>query len=87
MKIIDIEVTNPELDALEDLAVAWILCKKYNAQTLNKNEVEIYKIQNSCKACQKEVKIRRSRSLHLWSKLVHAYEIARHGKCGCHLKV
>lgn len=83
MKIKNLEVSNPELDALEDLAVAWNLCKKHNAQTMDKSDLEIYKMQHNCKACQKEVKIIRSRCLHLWSKLIHAYEIARHGKCGC----
>ncbi len=83
MKIKNVEITNPELDALEDLIVAWNLCKEHNALCENKSDVEIYKMQDSCKACQREVKKIRNKSLHLWSKLVHAYEIARHGKCGC----
>ena len=83
MKIKTVEVTKPELDALEDLATAWILCKKHNAQTYGKNDVAIYKMQNSCKTCQREVKGTSGRAIHLWSKLVHAYEIARRGKCGC----
>ncbi len=81
MKIKGIEITKPELDALEDLAVVWILCKKHNGQTYGKSEVEIYKIQNSCKNCTKEKKLRSSRALHLWSKLTHEYYIARYGKC------
>ena len=81
MKIKNVEITNPELNALEDLAVAWILCKKHNAKTYGKSDVEIYKIQDSCKACRKEVKTASNRALHLWSKLVHGYNIARYGKC------
>jgi len=76
----NVEITNPELDAMEDLIVAWTLCKKHNLQTRDKSQVEIYKMQHDCKQCQKEVKKIRNRSLHLWSKLVQAYEKARDGK-------
>jgi hypothetical protein len=86
MKIKNVEITKPELDALEDLAVVWILCKKHNAQMDWKDEVKVYKIQQSCKACRKEVKTASNRALHLWSKLVHAYEIARKGYCDCERK-
>ena len=86
MKIKNVEVTKPELDALEDLAVVWILCKKHNAKSYGKSDVEIYKMQDSCKACRKEVKTASNRALHLWSKLVHAYEIARKGYCDCERK-
>ena len=83
MKIKNVEVTKPELDALEDLATVWILCEKHNAQMDWKDEVNVYKIQHSCKACQKKVKTASNRALHLWSKLVHVYEIARKGYCDC----
>lgn len=81
MKIKNVEVSKPELDALEDLATVWILCKKHNAKTYGKNDVEIYKMQNSCKACHKEVRQASRRAMHLWSKLTHEYYIARFGKC------
>lgn len=80
------EITGSELDALEDLATVWIFCKKHNAHSAGKSYIEIFKMQNSCKACRKEVKLVSNRALHLWSKLVHAYEIARYGKCSCELK-
>ena len=54
MKIKGVEVTKPELDALEDVAIVWILCKKHNAEIYGKNEIQIYKMQNSCKSCTKE---------------------------------
>lgn len=76
-----VEITSQELSALEDLAVAWILCKKHNAASVNKSDVEIFKMQNSCRACTKLFKQNRNHALHLWSKLIHAYEIARNGKC------
>lgn len=82
VKIKNVEITNPELDAVEDLIVAWTLCKKHTCQTTGKSQVEIYKMQYSCKQCQKEVNKIKNRSLHLWKKLVHAYETARYGKCG-----
>ena len=81
MKIKGVEVTKPELDALEDVAIVWILCKKHNAEIYGKNEIQIYKMQNSCKSCTKEKRLRSSRALHLWSKLTHAYYIAKDGKC------
>ncbi len=81
MKIKDVEITQPELDALEYLATSWILCKKHNSRSWDKSDVEIYKMQNSCKECTKEVRKASSRGLHLWSKLIHAYCISRYGKC------
>ncbi|MFA6530221.1 MAG: hypothetical protein WCT31_00690 [Candidatus Micrarchaeia archaeon] len=83
MKLKNIEVSDPELNALEDLATVWILCKKHNPKTNGKTDVEIYKMQNSCKECRKEVKETCNRALHLWSKLVHAYNLSRYGKCDC----
>ena len=80
MKIKEVDVTNPELDAFEDLATIWILCNKHIAQTINKNEVEVFKMQNSCKACQKEKRMVKNRALYLWGKLVRAYDAAQHGK-------
>lgn len=81
MKIKGLEVTKPELDALEEVAIFWILCKKHNPQSHGKSEVEIFKMQNSCKACTKEKKIAQERAVHLWSKLTHEYYMARDGKC------
>jgi hypothetical protein len=81
VKIKGIELTKPELDALEDLATVWILCEKHNAKTYGKGDVEIYKMQDSCKACRREVRKSSKRAVHLWSKLTHQYYIARYGKC------
>ena len=77
---ITVDITNTELDAIEDMAITWILCPKHNGiYTLD--EIERYKMQQSCKECKKLVEKNSSRALHAWSKMVHAYNIARHGKC------
>ncbi|MFH0713843.1 MAG: hypothetical protein V1722_04380 [Candidatus Micrarchaeota archaeon] len=86
VKVKQVEITNSELSALENLVVAWNLCEKHNRETYDKSDVEIFKLQNSCKACQNKEGKMRNKALHLWSKLIHAYEIARHGKCGCEIK-
>lgn len=81
VKIKEVEVTKPELDALEHLATVWILCEKHNAKMDWKDEVKVFRIQNTCKDCQKEVRKASKRALHLWSKLFHYYNISRYGKC------
>lgn len=83
---IEVNVSKNELDALEDLATVWILCKKHNAHSPGKTGIELFKMQDSCRACRKEVKLESNQALHLWSKLVHAYEISKHGKCDCQVK-
>jgi hypothetical protein len=81
---ISLDVKNSELDALEDLITAWILCKKHNSGIINAmREEEIYEMQLNCKECQKLLKANRKLTLHLWSNLVHAYSIAKDGKCNC----
>lgn len=69
---VSLEVTNPELDALEDSIVAWNLCKKHNAKT-DATEDDRWKFTQTCKACIQINKKIRNKSLHLWSKLVTAY--------------
>ena len=78
VKLNKIEVTNPELDAFEDLIFAWILCRKHLVKSVNKSEVETFKMQNSCKSCQKELKKKKSFSFRLWKKLVNAYDAIRY---------
>lgn len=82
MKLKNVEITNIELDAIEDLATVWILCKKHRAIE-SKTDIEIYRIQQECDDCIKIGNMTRSRALHVWSKLVHAYNIAKNGKCYC----
>lgn len=70
-----VDVTNKELDDLEDLIVAWNLCDKHKAQW-NASEEDYFKFTQTCKKCIKINKIIHGRTLHLWSKLVTAYEKA-----------
>lgn len=66
------EVSKKELDALEDLIVAWNLCKKHNV-IINASDGDYWKFTQTCKACKKINKEIRNKNLHLWSKLVDSY--------------
>lgn len=70
---VTVNVTNPELDALEDLAVCWNLCNKHNSQTLGRTEEEIFAFTQNCKKCGEINRKLRKTCLHLWCKLVDAY--------------
>lgn len=74
-----VNVTNKELDFLEDLVVAWNLCDKHNS-IINASEADRWKFTQTCKKCVKINKELRNNTLHLWSKLVTAYEKSRKNK-------
>ena len=78
VKLKEIEVTNPELDALEDLIFAWILCRKHLVRSVGKKDVETYKMQKSCKSCQNKLKKTKKLSFRLWKKLVSSYDAIKH---------
>jgi hypothetical protein len=67
-----VQVTQKELDNLEDLVTAWNLCDKHKA-VYNASEEELFGFTQNCRACIKINKEVRGISLHLWSKLVTAY--------------
>ena len=67
-----VEVSNLELDALEDVIVAWNLCKKHNAE-IDASEDDRWHFTQTCPKCIKNNRILRSKALHLWSKLVTTY--------------
>ena len=55
---ITINVSDRELEALEDSLMAWNLCKRHKALTWTpehgeKSEQEIFKMQNECEACKR----------------------------------
>jgi hypothetical protein len=77
MRKISIYVSERELLALEDILVAWSLCKKHKIETINKSDPEIYKIQYNCKNCQKLRKRWWSGAWSISSKLFGAYERSR----------
>jgi hypothetical protein len=60
---VTITVSDSELDALEDSLIVWNLCKKHNAMTFDlktgkaRTSQEIFKIQDECKACQRQKKL------------------------------
>ncbi len=65
-------VTNKELDALENQTLCWNLCKKHRA-VLDASEKEMFEITQTCKKCLKINRELTNTNLHLWSKLVTAY--------------
>ena len=65
-------VTNKELDALENQTLCWNLCNKHKA-ALDASEEEIFGFIQTCKKCSKINKELTNKNLHLWSKLVTAY--------------
>lgn len=65
------EITNKELDAMEDLAVAWNLCNKHKAM-LGATEEDNFRFTQECKKCLKINKEISGTTLHLWAKLVTA---------------
>lgn len=67
-----INVTNNELNALENLTVAWNLCKKHNT-IINANEEEYFRFTQNCKKCVEINREIRHKTLHLWSKMVTSY--------------
>ncbi len=70
------DVSNRELDALEDLAVVWNLCEKHNA-AIEASEDDRWRFTQTCPKCKEINKKLSSKVLHLWSKLVTAYEKSR----------
>lgn len=73
MVLVKVDVTNPELNALEDLAVVWTLCKKHTG-IINASDDDYWKFTRTCKKCIELNKKIRNKALHLWSKLVTAYQ-------------
>lgn len=73
MTIVRVEVSNKELDALEDLAVSWNLCDKHNSR-LDAGEDDRWRFTQKCEKCVALNKKIRSNVLHLWSKLANAYD-------------
>ena len=73
-----ITVSDSELDALEDSLIVWNLCKKHNAMTFDfktgksRTEQEIFKMQDECKACQRQKKHVFRKAWSVSSKLFEA---------------
>jgi len=76
---VTVEVTNKELDNLEDFIVCWNLCKKHNCMP-GTTEEEKFRFTRECRECKRINKEMRNNSLHLWSRLVTAYDKGRKGR-------
>ena len=68
------QVTNPELDALEDILTAWLLCDRHMVRSANATPVQIAGWQRGCKKCYAIYQRENRRALRLWSKLVEQYD-------------
>ena len=81
MRVVElvVNVTNKELDSLEDLIVVWSLCDKHNS-IISASEDDRWKFTQTCKQCVKINKELRNTTLNLWSNLVTAYEKSRKNK-------
>jgi len=67
-----VDVSNKELDAMENLAIAWNLCDTHK-RVFNASEEDLFRFTQTCRKCIKINKETSGRTLHLWSKLVTAY--------------
>ena len=72
MAKITLQITQKELDGLENLSIAWNLCDKHKT-ALNASEEDYFHFTQTCKKCKKINKEISITNLHLWSKLVTAY--------------
>ncbi|MDE1810993.1 MAG: hypothetical protein KGH66_03055 [Candidatus Micrarchaeota archaeon] len=76
---ITITVSNSELEALEDVLIAWNLCRKHKAQTWSpstgvKTSQEIFKMQDECNACQKQNNALHKKAWKVLSRLYTAWD-------------
>lgn len=73
-KRISVIVTNPELDALEDVLTVWLLCDRHMVRSAKATPVQIAGWQRGCKKCFAIYQKENRRALQLWSKLVEQYD-------------
>ncbi|MBI4214719.1 hypothetical protein HY546_01870 [archaeon] len=69
---ITINVSNKELDNLEDFIVCWNLCRKHNAT--DASEEEQFRFTQTCRNCARINSNMKRKAIDLWIKLVKAYE-------------
>ncbi len=69
-----VDITNPELDALEDVLTVWSLCAAHRASSPRMSQPRLAAVQYSCPDCHRLLQTRVDKSLKLWSKLVNAYD-------------
>ena len=70
-----VEVTNPELDALEDVLTVWNLCPRHTLPHSTTRQRVLW--QNECPRCSKILLAKVDKSLALWSRLCRAYDLPR----------
>lgn len=79
---ITVDVTNPELDSLEDVLTAWNLCPRHVEKSATAGQKVRLGWQYTCGDCKRTLDARIDKSLHLWSKLCRAYDSPRRSPGG-----
>jgi len=69
-----IDVTNPELDALEDVLTVWSLCPSHLRSSPGATESRVAAWQYGCPRCRRLLRVRVGKNLKLWTKLCTAYD-------------
>ncbi|MEK6942424.1 MAG: hypothetical protein AABW85_06210 [archaeon] len=72
---VSVQITQKELDYLENKAICWNHCNKHKG-VLNATEEELFRFTQECKRCLKINRQISSSCLHLWAKLMTAYQKA-----------
>ncbi len=77
---VQISVSEDGLEALEDVLVAWNLCRKHKAKAFDfkagreLTEQEIFKMQNECKNCIKYNRQLRRKAIGVMGKLFRSFD-------------
>jgi hypothetical protein len=69
-----VNVTNPELDALEDVPTVWNPCPSHRKAASRLNQRGIAALQYGGPKCRRLLQTRVDKSLQLWSKLCGTYD-------------
>ena len=69
-----VDVTDPELGALEDVLIVWNLCPTHASAAVRANREKIGRWQYGCSRCRGVLDQKVKRSLGLWSKLCRAHD-------------
>ena len=76
---VTLDITNKELDAMEDSILVWNLCRKHKSM-VGATEEDRFRFTQTCKACKRIENGKRDKAVHLWSKLTTAYYDSRKKK-------
>lgn len=70
---VQLDISNKEIDTMEDFIMVWNLCSKHNAAHVE-DEVEYFKFTRNCHECKQINEALKKATFKIWVKLVNAYE-------------